>query len=272
MAPAIYFCGHLTYLRPCNVPGIQQVGVVHSPDSDNLTRWKNHRDYWQPVISVSKEAKAMCDQLDADHSVSVIPNGVTLPSQLSSKTQDGPIEIIWCGRLEDQQKRASDLVPLVNRLLSLNINFHLQIIGEGSLREKLRSNFSVAGDRVTLTGSISRTKVWEAMDAADVILMTSEYEGTPMALLEAMGRGCIPIVYSGVGEPLDFILKLDKQLVVEISDTKSMAQVIHKLVNEKSTRRNLQEQVFQSMKSSEYTDEIMAARYIEAIEQTSRRP
>jgi glycosyltransferase involved in cell wall biosynthesis len=109
-----------------------------------------------------------------------------------------PIKIIYAGRISQRQKRIFDLILLVSNLLQEGVNFQLRIIGNGTekarLQKKLESLGSEAHQRVTIEDSLLPTSMPVAWRAADVFISVSEYEGTSIALLEAMSHGCVPIV------------------------------------------------------------------------------
>ncbi len=76
--------------------------------------------------------------------------------------------------------------------------------GEGELRQSLESEISRRGlqERFHLVGQISDVEPW--YDAADVFTLTSESEGMPLSIMEAMAKG-LPVVataVSGIPEEL----------------------------------------------------------------------
>jgi glycosyltransferase involved in cell wall biosynthesis len=79
------------------------------------------------------------------------------------------------------------------------------MVGDGPDDEMLRkkiSDFNV-GHVIELPGKLSDT--YSAYKRIDIFLLTSDFEGLPLALLEAMSCGCVPVV-SNVGgiKQLDF--------------------------------------------------------------------
>jgi glycosyltransferase involved in cell wall biosynthesis len=77
---------------------------------------------------------------------------------------------------------------------------HLHLAGEGPLRAKLESLAAQLGvaDRVTFHGFIDAPL--GLMAAMDVVLLTSDREGVPRSLMEAMalGRTCVSSTFPGV--------------------------------------------------------------------------
>jgi glycosyltransferase involved in cell wall biosynthesis len=77
----------------------------------------------------------------------------------------------------------------------------LIIIGEGNLKERLAANIRRLGldTRVFLLGDLRQEELALFYRAADVMLLTSHYEGMPCCVLEALGSGT-PVITTDVGE------------------------------------------------------------------------
>jgi glycosyltransferase involved in cell wall biosynthesis len=88
----------------------------------------------------------------------------------------------------------------------------LIFIGEGPLRDNLVQKVDELGltGKVAFTGLISREKVYRLLSNADLFLSTSNGEGLPVAVLEAMACRC-PVILSDIaphreiGKNVDFI-------------------------------------------------------------------
>lgn len=72
-------------------------------------------------------------------------------------------------------------------------NAWLVLVGSGPAADQLRrlAEQSGVGNRIKFPGPSDAP--WQAYNAIDVFLMTSQSEGLPLALLEAMACGCCPI-------------------------------------------------------------------------------
>lgn len=83
--------------------------------------------------------------------------------------------------------------------------FTLVIAGEGPDHDSLAALASELGlgRRALFVGPVARPL--DALSAFDVILFSSRFEGLPLALLEGMAAGCVPIVtrIGGMGEAVD---------------------------------------------------------------------
>jgi glycosyltransferase involved in cell wall biosynthesis len=82
------------------------------------------------------------------------------------------------------------------------------IYGNGPDREHVERRLEEenVGERVRLGGQIDNADIQKVMLEANVVVLLSDYEGLPIALLEAMACGLIPIclrIRSGVGQLIE---------------------------------------------------------------------
>ncbi|HVV28503.1 MAG TPA: glycosyltransferase [Rhizomicrobium sp.] len=101
----------------------------------------------------------------------------------------GVCNILWAGRLEPQK----DVDLALRTLAALPRPAHLTILGDGSQRKMTERAIARMGlgARVTLAGHVPAVAPWLAH--ADVLLMTSRYEGQPAVAGEALAEG-VPVV------------------------------------------------------------------------------
>ena len=113
------------------------------------------------------------------------------------------IVFLSAGRLTEQ-KRYDVLVQAVSLLDEPDLQYVSLVAGTGPLEAQVRELVNKHGldHRIQLLGV--RDDVPDLMKAADCFLMTSEVEGLPMALLEAMMLG-LPTVSTAVGAIPDVV-------------------------------------------------------------------
>jgi glycosyltransferase involved in cell wall biosynthesis len=144
-------------------------------------------------LGVSQEAAAR---------ILVLANAVEIPPRISAGRiaeirnqlgcRPGHLVLLAAGRF-CTQKNFRDLVPVAGRLREAGCRFRLVVAGEGELRSGFVAKAEESGlaSLVTAPGNISDLD--EMMQAADVFVMTSLWEGLPLVLLEAMAAG-LPVV------------------------------------------------------------------------------
>ena len=76
------------------------------------------------------------------------------------------------------------------------VPFVFDVVGDGGAREQLDRAISALGlaEPTRFWGWLDRDGVRDRLAALDVLILLSAFEGLPVALLEAMGQGVVPIV------------------------------------------------------------------------------
>ena len=135
--------------------------------------------------------------------ISVIPNGVRLPERTLDRAEarrklgldTDSFILLYAGRLEPMK----GLDVLLDALAGIEADHFLCLIaGDGPLKDVLMARTEELGisSRVRFLGF--RGDVELLMDAADLLVLPSLWEGLPMVLLEAMARSK-PAIASSVG-------------------------------------------------------------------------
>ena len=138
-----------------------------------------------------------------------IPNPITIfnsQNQFQYKkninTPTKEFNIISIGRLEEV-KNLLDFLKIA-ALFNKNNNVKFNIYGDGPLREFLVKEARELNLK-NLTFNAFALDIAFVYSLADFIIMTSLSEALPMALLEAMSFGVIPIAYNDLDGPKDII-------------------------------------------------------------------
>jgi len=108
--------------------------------------------------------------------------------------------LMTVGRM-DSQKDPLLLARAFEQLLKERRDARLLYVGDGVLRQELEEYLHTAGlaQKVVLAGLRSASEIARLLQAADLFVLTSAYEGMPMCVLEALGTG-LPVVSTRVGE------------------------------------------------------------------------
>lgn len=118
-----------------------------------------------------------------------------------------PIKIGFAGRLIKEQKRCDLLMGLIKKLKDVKINFEINIAGYGEYYDIISEYASKQNltSNINLYGIIPHNKMNSFWVEQDIYLNVSDYEGTSLAMLEALSNGAVPIVtdVSGVRRVID---------------------------------------------------------------------
>lgn len=123
------------------------------------------------------------------------------------------------GRFAEQKNHAF-LLDVFNAIVQLYPSAKLLLVGDGELHSFIEEKIDLLNlkDRVILTGT--RSDISELMDAMDVLLFPSKYEGLPVTLVEAQCNG-LPCVISNM-VPEDSVLIKDLVHIRSLSDDPSI--------------------------------------------------
>jgi glycosyltransferase involved in cell wall biosynthesis len=271
-APCIYVpnydFGH-SCISPKLPPEVAVVGVVHSDDPQHYEHAARLGAYWNAIVAVSPQIKDRLRQLAPSLAprTHFIPYGVELPPEMPNRpgASAEPLRVIYAGRLDEPQKRVLDLPAIIRECGDRGVPVLLRIAGSGPASAALQARCYELGvqDRVQMLGTLDAKSLSRAFSEHDAILLTSAYEGLPIAVLEGMAHGCIPVV-AEVNSGIDgLVMEGHNGYRRPVGDIAGFARVLAKLQAEPALRVRLAENARATILSGGYRVEDMADRYVE---------
>ena len=140
------------------------------------------------------------------------------------------------GRLEPQ-KRFDLLIDAVAALAPAWPRLRLVIAGDGSLRGALQAQIDRLGVTRICRLLGHRTDITELHHTFDLFVQSSEYEGTPNAVLEAMAMET-PLIATDAGGTREIAWPDVHGLVVPIQDTGALQQAIEQVLRDPTAARS----------------------------------
>lgn len=143
--------------------------------------------------------------------------------------------IVSVGRLMPQKNQIM-LLEAFARVREAFPEYTLTIYGEGPFREELEARIRQLHleDAVSLPGNIK--DVHDKIADAELFVMSSDYEGMPNALIEAMCLG-LPVVSTAVSGATDLICQGENGLLVPCGDTAALAEAMEQLLSDSEKRQ-----------------------------------
>lgn len=196
-----------------------------------------------------------------DHKITVIPNGIDIPTferanpvpRSSLGINDGNCVLLYVARLEPQKDHANLL-----RALSQIPGADLVLAGDGSLRSQLEVQAELLGvaPRVHFLGR--RKDVAELLKMADIYVHPATFEGFGIAAAEALSAGK-PVVASNVPGLAQVVG--DAGILVPPGDSGKLAREVCNLMNSPDRRSQLSRAAVE--RGRQFSIEKTAAAYIE---------
>lgn len=161
----------------------------------------------------------------------IAPHGVCRP---------GRRILLGVGRLSEE-KNFRTQIEVFARLAPRHPEWDLVILGRGALHEDLQRQVREAGlaDRVFLPGIVGNLTDWYRR--ADLYLMTSQYEGFPNSLAEAMAHGLAAVSYDCDSGPRDIIRHGRDGYLIPPGDSEALHDALDAMMGDEALRRRFAE-------------------------------
>jgi len=187
-----------------------------------------------PVI-IEHAARAATPRLGGRRGDLLIEPAVTAAADA---TEAHRTRVIGVGRLE-AQKRFDLLMRAFAIVKDRHREWRLDILGEGSLRPELEALRDELGlkDCVTLPGRISNVPA--ALRESDLFVLSSDFEGFPNALCEAMACGLPVIATDCPSGPREIIRDGFDGLLTPTGDAEALAVAMDRLMSSDAERERL---------------------------------
>lgn len=196
-------------------------------------------------VAISDEVARSFRQTYGFDPAAVIPNGIDTEGFARPEARqewrrancfsEGDLLIASVARLEPQ-KNPLGLIDSFTRALGHDRRGRLLLAGGGTLLEAARAHAARSGvaDRVHFLGV--RADVAELLAASDVFALSSLWEGSPVAVMEAMAAG-LPVAATAVGGVPELVEHDVTGLLAPAGDTEAFAGALTALACDSRLRR-----------------------------------
>ena len=241
--------GPMDWLEDAHVPVRAVVGMSHeSYDAavsrePDLARWiptryerirRHYRDVDRFLVLTDEDAERY--RADGFDKVGVMPNPVPVwPEQPSPLTD--PV-VVAVGRLAPE-KRFDLLIEAWQHVRVRAPGWRLEIVGDGPLREALQAQIErmQLADEVTLVGHVD--DVTGRLVRSSVFALSSEREGLPLAVAEALAAG-LPVVAFDCAPGVRALVRTGQDgLVVPPLDVAALADALASVLEDSALRHRL---------------------------------
>lgn len=264
-------------------PEVQVVLTAHSDEDDYYRMIASYGHAANAIVAVSRsiEDKLRQRHPEWDEKIVRIPYGVSIPNDAHPQVEpqvnrkepnaDSRLHVVYSGRLSQHQKRIFDLVEVILncRLGGLPIRFSLAGSGPDSDEVKQRLQPALDDGIVTFEGTLPVFEMNALFADADVVILTSDYEGLPLTLLEAMARRCVPVV-SQMASGIDELVKENVTgRIIPIGDIEKFTSALNVLSNDRRSLHQMADKAAETILSGPFNIETTAASYRRLLENRS---
>lgn len=197
------------------------------------------------VIAVSRETFDSMSSIVRARA-RIVHHGIDVAAVAAGRTQrasrraefgldDGVVVIGTVANFRPQKDHAT-LLAAVARLDDLPVR--LVVVGQGPLESEIRGRCTELDldERVTFTGF--RSDATSVMAAFDVFVLSSSWEGLPVALMEALALG-LPVVSTAVGGVAELLTDEHDALLVPPASPAELAAALRRVVSDEVLRARL---------------------------------
>lgn len=232
--------------------GIRVVATRHlvKPANTNLSHTQIYNEL-DGIIFVSELARdtflSTQPQIRDSSRLHVVRNSTSAPPFDGVKTADGPVNIIYSGRIA-KEKGLDILIDALGRVADLDWKLTVCGSGKGSdVMPIVRAARSLGiNDRIDWKGHVG--DVFPDLQKAHIAVMPSIcQEAFGLSALEAMSQGCA-VVATNNGAQREFLADGATALLVEPSNAPALAEAIKKLILDRQLRATISANALEAFK------------------------
>lgn len=255
----------LTFQRP----NVKHLVVLHNPHLAGTGRnvgsvrasyqpMFERRDALDAVVFLTNTQRADAEARFGRHeNFRVVPHPMSGVRQVPFEQRD-PNLVVTLARL-DRQKQLSEAIKAFALVVQAVPSARLEIYGRGEEQADLQRQIDElgVGRSVKLAGYTTDSAA--VLERAALSLLTSRFEGYPLALLETLAHGCPVVSYDVKYGPREIIADGLNGYLVKAGDHETLAQRVIEVLQDPALRRQLSEHA--GALSPEFSERTFVARW-----------
>lgn len=200
-------------------------------------------------VAIAEEVRKTIQQVYGYPDPPLIPNGISTDEyapdpvgracwRAENVIEPDAIVITVVGRLTEQKNHAL-LLRAFARLHSIQ-PLRLLVVGDGELRQQLEQQAAESGISAKVRFLGLRADVPAILNASDIFVLPSRWEGNPLSVQEAMASG-LPVVATTVGGVPELVENGVSGLLVPSEDEAALANALQTLIDHPHLRQQMGE-------------------------------
>lgn len=232
-------------LAAARILGLREIGAIRSEIAATM-RGENAAIRWLTLRTLRVIAANSQAAVDGAIKLGIAPGHVRfLPNVVDAdhfrpvpRNKSAPVRIAAVGRMTEE-KRFDRLLSILSAAKTrTRVPIRIMIAGSGPLRPALARQAEELGlaDSVEFLGIVPDT--FAVYRNSDMLVLTSDHEGTPNVLLEAMASG-LPVVATRVGGVPELVTDNYTGYLVEPGDDGALTDAVLELIEHPQLRAEI---------------------------------
>ncbi|MBS1736061.1 MAG: glycosyltransferase family 4 protein [Bacteroidetes bacterium] len=152
-----------------------------------------------------------------------------VPSIAVADKKNDLLKIFYCVRNLDDDNKQFQILPKINALLKeKSVSVQWMIVGDGIVKEDVEKLMAQQSN-LSVFPSLSNEEVINLLQQQDIFILPSLKEGFPVAVVEAMKAGLVPLVTNWDGATEELIVQGETGFYFEPGDANGYAKTIELL-------------------------------------------
>lgn len=191
--------------------------------------------------------------------VTIVHNGIPIQDLQIEKVRqfDQPCKIIMVARFDDQK----DQMTLIQALgLLKNKNWVMEFIGSGPTVERCKqeANKLGLGDKIKFLGQQRNVK--DFLNNSDIFVLSTNYEGFPLTILEAM-RAKLPVIATNVGGNNESVIDKETGFLTNKNDVQDLSIALSTLIDDRNLAIEMGKRGYERF-ITEFTHDLMLTKIL----------
>lgn len=230
-----------------------------------IDRWRTRQDErivrrFDRFVVLTEEDKGYWGDMP---NIQVIPNAALFMADRYADMSRK--RVIAVGRL-DYQKGFDRLIDAWQIVCSTGLfqEWRLDIFGQGEWKDMLKARIKEYGLQNSLHLNEPTKEIAKEYADSSMLVMSSNYEGFPMVMIEAMACGLPVVTFDFKCGPRDIIKDEENGLIVPDGDIQALADAMMRLMANESLRQTMS---VEARKVTEtYSEEVVMGKWVELFE------
>lgn len=191
------------------------------------------------IVCQSREIENYFLEKNPNVITSVIPNPVNEECINTKSINKRKNLIVSAGRLNNQ-KNYDLLIDAFSDIEKDYSDYYVEIYGQGPEKDRLQEKVNQLGLQEKILFKGVKTNVMKHISDARLYIMSSDFEGFPNALVEAMASG-LPVISTDfpTGVARELIRDEENGYVIPVGDRKKLSQAMVKIISNEEIQKKM---------------------------------